>query len=125
LAELPLALKELPAPAPASSFLYNNTRPNHFTLQLQSKPITPSPHYIFYTHTYTHAYTNPTAIMTRADTEQVKVHYKGNEDDFVIMAESVEAVKRWKEDKSTPLVDVVNSFDVFTTHKYVNPALPI
>jgi hypothetical protein len=59
--------------------------------------------------------------MTRADTEQIKVHYKGNEDDFVIMAESVEAVKRWKEDKSTPLIDVVNSFDVFTTHKYVTP----
>jgi len=57
--------------------------------------------------------------MVRADTEQVKIHYKGNEDDFVIMAESVEAVKKWKEDKSTPLVEVVNSFDVFCTHKYV------
>jgi len=56
--------------------------------------------------------------MTRADTEQIKVHYKGNDDDFVVMAESIEAVKRWKEDKSTPLVDVVNSFDVFTTHKH-------
>jgi hypothetical protein len=61
--------------------------------------------------------------MTRADTEQIKVHYKGNEDDFIVMAESVEAVKRWKEDKSTPLVDVVNSFDVFTTHKYVPPSI--
>jgi hypothetical protein len=58
--------------------------------------------------------------MTRADNDQVKVHYKGNEDDFIIMAESVEAVKKWKEDKSTPLVDVVNSFDVFCTHKYVS-----
>jgi hypothetical protein len=60
--------------------------------------------------------------MTRADSDQVKVHYKGSEDDFVVMAESIDAVKRWKEDKSTPLVDVVNSFDVFTTHKYVDPS---
>jgi Shwachman-Bodian-Diamond syndrome (SBDS) protein len=57
--------------------------------------------------------------MTRADTEQTKVHYKGKDDDFVIIAESPDAVKRWKGDKTVPLVDVVNSFDVFCTHKYV------
>jgi hypothetical protein len=57
--------------------------------------------------------------MTRADTYQTKIHYKGNEDDFVILVESVEAVKKWKEDKTIPLVDVVNSFDVFATHKSV------
>jgi len=56
--------------------------------------------------------------MTRADTDLVKVHFKGKEDDFIIMAESSDAVKKWKNDKSTPLVDVVNSFDVFTTHKH-------
>jgi len=56
--------------------------------------------------------------MTRADTYQTKIHYKGNEDDFVILVESVEAVKKWKEDKTIPLVDVVNSFDVFATHKH-------
>lgn len=60
--------------------------------------------------------------MVRGDTEQVKVHYKGNEDDFIVMAESVEAVKKWKEDKTIPLVDVVNSFDVFHTNKYVDGA---
>ncbi|KAF2435531.1 putative RNA binding protein [Tothia fuscella] len=53
--------------------------------------------------------------MTRADTQQVKVHFKGSKDDFIVMAESVEAVKKWKEDKSVPLVEVVNSFDVFHT----------
>jgi hypothetical protein len=57
--------------------------------------------------------------MTRADTQQVKVHFKGTQDDFVVMAESVEAVKKWKTDKSIPLVDVVNSFDVFHTDGFV------
>jgi ribosome maturation protein Sdo1 len=56
--------------------------------------------------------------MTRADTEQVKVHYKGAEDDFIVMAESVDAVNEWKKDSSKPLVDVVNSFDVFVTGKH-------
>lgn len=56
--------------------------------------------------------------MTRADTQQTKIHYKGTEDDFIIMVDSADAVKKYKEDKSTPLVDVVNSFDVFATHKY-------
>ena len=48
---------------------------------------------------------------------QSKVHYKGNDDDFVIIVEDVEQVKKWKEDKSIPLIDVVNSFDIFCTHK--------
>jgi len=56
--------------------------------------------------------------MTRADGEVTKVHYRGQEDDFVVMIEGPEAVKRWKADKSVPLVDVVNSFDIFVTHKY-------
>src|ERR1700742_574661 len=55
--------------------------------------------------------------MTRADTEQVKVHFKGGDDDFIVMAESVDAVKAWKKDSSKPLVDVVNSFQVFVTGK--------
>jgi len=56
--------------------------------------------------------------MTKGDTQQTKIHYKGTEDDFIIMVESAEAVKKWKEDKTVPLVDVVNSFDVFTTGKH-------
>jgi ribosome maturation protein Sdo1 len=55
--------------------------------------------------------------MVRGDSEQVKVHYKGNDDDFIVMAESIDAVKKFKEDQSVPLVDVVDSFDVFVTHK--------
>ena len=50
---------------------------------------------------------------------QTKVHYKGNDDDFVIMVESEQAVKDWKADKSVPLSQVVSGWKVFTTHKYV------
>lgn len=55
--------------------------------------------------------------MPRGEGETVKVHYKGSDDDFIVMAESISAVNKWKEDKSTALVDVVDSFDVFVTHK--------
>jgi hypothetical protein len=55
--------------------------------------------------------------MTKGDTEVVKVHFRGKEDDFIVMAESPEAVNKWRADKSIPLIDVVNGFDVFTTHK--------
>lgn len=54
--------------------------------------------------------------MVRADGNITKIHYKGQEDDFVMIVESAEAVKKWKEDKTVPLVDVVNSFDIFITH---------
>ncbi|KAE9988826.1 hypothetical protein EG328_007430 [Venturia inaequalis] len=56
--------------------------------------------------------------MTKGETQQTKIHYKGTEDDFIILVESEEAVKKWKEDKTIPLVDVVQSFDVFTTGKH-------
>jgi ribosome maturation protein Sdo1 len=55
--------------------------------------------------------------MPRGEGENVKVHFKGSDDDFIVMAESIDAVNKWREDKSTPLVDVVDSFDVFITHK--------
>lgn len=57
--------------------------------------------------------------MVKADGVQTKVHYKGAEDDFIIIVEDAEIVKKWKGDKTIPLVDVVNAFDVFCTHKYV------
>jgi ribosome maturation protein Sdo1 len=59
--------------------------------------------------------------MTRAETEQVKVHYKGNTEDFIVLAESMDAVKEFKKNPSgstVPLVDIVNSFDVFVTNKH-------
>jgi ribosome maturation protein Sdo1 len=56
--------------------------------------------------------------MTRGEAEQIKVHYKGQEDDFIVLAESSSAVHKWRKDKSIPLVEVLSSFDVFVTHKH-------
>lgn len=57
--------------------------------------------------------------MVRGQGIQSKVHYKGKDEDFVVMVEDAEIVKKWKTDKTIPLVDVVNSFTVFTTDRYV------
>jgi len=57
--------------------------------------------------------------MVRGQGLQAKVHYKGKDEDFVVMVEDVDIVKKWKNDRSIPLVDVVNSFTVFTTDRYV------
>jgi len=46
-----------------------------------------------------------------------KVHYKGQEDDFIVFVESSEDLKNWKGDRSIPLAQVVNSFKIFVTHK--------
>jgi hypothetical protein len=56
----------------------------------------------------------------RGNDQQVKVHYKGNNDDFIVFVESAKAVQEWKADKSVPLVQVVNSFKVFVTGGYVS-----
>jgi hypothetical protein len=55
----------------------------------------------------------------RADGQITKVHYKGNVDDFIVIIDSPDALRKWKGDKTVPLVDVVDSFDVFVTHGYV------
>ncbi|KAF2139957.1 uncharacterized protein K452DRAFT_274549 [Aplosporella prunicola CBS 121167] len=55
--------------------------------------------------------------MTRGNAAQVKVHFKGKEDDFVIFVDSIQAVKDWKNDKSVPLAQVVSGWKVFCTHK--------
>lgn len=55
--------------------------------------------------------------MTRGDINQVRVHYKGNDEVFMVLIDSVEDYNKWREDKSTPLAQVVSSFKVFTTGK--------
>lgn len=50
-------------------------------------------------------------------TEQTKVHYKGNEDDFIIFIDDVEAYKKWQSDKSVPLAHFISAFKIFVTHK--------
>ena len=36
----------------------------------------------------------------------------------MVIVESLEAVTRYRKDSSVPLVDVMNSFDVFVTNKH-------
>jgi ribosome maturation protein Sdo1 len=35
-----------------------------------------------------------------------------------VIVESVEAVAKYRKDSSTPLIDVVDSFDIFVTNKH-------
>jgi hypothetical protein len=55
--------------------------------------------------------------MARGEAQQTKVHFKGKDDDYIVIAESLEAINKWKKDSSIPLADVVGSFDVFVTGK--------
>ena len=53
----------------------------------------------------------------RGNAPQVKCHYKGKDDDFIVFVESKEAVLNWRQDKSVPLAQVVGGFKIFCTHK--------
>jgi hypothetical protein len=55
--------------------------------------------------------------MARGEAPQVKCHYKGKDDDFVIFVDDAKVAREWKTDKSIPLAQVVSSFKVFVTHK--------
>lgn len=57
--------------------------------------------------------------MTRGESVQTKVHYKGSNDDFVVFVDDVSTYNQWRKDKSVPLAHFVSTFNVFTTHKYV------
>lgn len=60
--------------------------------------------------------------MPRGNTPQVKVHYAGKDEDFIIFVDDVQSVQKWKDDRSIPLAQVVSGFKIFVTHKYVpNP----
>lgn len=61
--------------------------------------------------------------MTRGESTQSKVHYKGSNDDFIVIVDDAEAYKQWLNDSSVPLAHFVSSFKVFITHKYVARAL--
>lgn len=51
----------------------------------------------------------------KGNTSEVRVHYKGSNDDFIVIVDSAQAVKDWKKDSSMPLAQVVGSFKVFVT----------
>ncbi|EMF14425.1 RNA binding protein [Sphaerulina musiva SO2202] len=59
----------------------------------------------------------------RGNDPQTKVHYKGSNDDFVIIVESAQAVQDWKKDSSIPLSQVVAGWKVFVTHKQGNTGI--
>lgn len=56
---------------------------------------------------------------TSGNTEQVKVHFKGKSEDFIIFVDSPEAVQNWKKDSSIPLAQVIDGWKIFVTHGYV------
>jgi hypothetical protein len=57
--------------------------------------------------------------MTRGTVQEAKVHYRGQNihDDFLVYISDVETFQRWKKDKSVPMVDVLDGYKVFVTHK--------
>ncbi|EGV64915.1 hypothetical protein PSN45_005268 [Yamadazyma tenuis] len=46
-----------------------------------------------------------------------KIFYKGEENDFVVFVEDREALDKFREDSSIPLVDVISVFQVFTNRQ--------
>ncbi|OTB06665.1 hypothetical protein M426DRAFT_318721 [Hypoxylon sp. CI-4A] len=56
--------------------------------------------------------------MTKGEATQVKVHYKGKEDDFIIFVDDFETYKKWKDDRSTPMAHFISTFKIFVTHKH-------
>ncbi|KAJ3477630.1 hypothetical protein NLG97_g8790 [Lecanicillium saksenae] len=55
--------------------------------------------------------------MTRGESVQTKIHYKGANDDFIIFVDDVETYNKWKTDKSIPLAHFISSFRIFHTNK--------
>ncbi|KAI4756417.1 hypothetical protein E4T52_11494 [Aureobasidium sp. EXF-3400] len=52
----------------------------------------------------------------RGNAPQVKVHFKGSDDDYIIFVESAQAVRDWKADKSNAIANFVGGFKVFVSH---------
>ncbi|KAF3017466.1 hypothetical protein G7054_g4615 [Neopestalotiopsis clavispora] len=55
--------------------------------------------------------------MVKGEASQVKVHYKGKEDDFLIFIDDVSDYKKWQGDKSIPMSHFISAFKIFVTHK--------
>lgn len=56
-------------------------------------------------------------LKMKGNATQVKVHFKGQDDDFLIFVDDLETYKKWQEDKSVPLAHFVSAFKIFVTHK--------
>lgn len=48
---------------------------------------------------------------------QVKVHYKGSDDDYLVFVDDLETFKKWQSDKSIPMAHFISTFKIFVTHK--------
>jgi hypothetical protein len=57
--------------------------------------------------------------MTRGNTKQSKVYYKGRTEDFVVFVADINAAQNWKKDHSIPLAQVMDGWKIFTSHQYV------
>jgi hypothetical protein len=57
--------------------------------------------------------------MARGNDTASKVFYKGKSEDFVVFVDDLEILKKWRNDRSIPLADVVNGWKIFVTHRYV------
>jgi hypothetical protein len=59
----------------------------------------------------------PPFRMTRGNTRQSKVYYKGRTEDFVIFVADITAVQNWKKDHTLPLAQVMDGWKIFTSHQ--------
>ncbi|GFP52702.1 hypothetical protein ACSS6W_003210 [Trichoderma asperelloides] len=55
--------------------------------------------------------------MTRGESTQSKVHYKGKQEDFLVFVDDVDTYKKWQSDKSIPPAHFISTFNVFLTHR--------
>jgi hypothetical protein len=57
--------------------------------------------------------------MTRGNTQEVKVHYRGQNvhDDFLVYVTDADLLVKWRKDKTIPMTEVIDSYKVFVTHK--------
>lgn len=55
--------------------------------------------------------------MARGGVNKPLVHYKGTTDDFIVYIDSPEDYRKWLNDKSIPLAQVVAAFKIFQTGK--------
>jgi hypothetical protein len=53
--------------------------------------------------------------MARGNAGNTKVFYQGASEGFVVFVESEELVRKWKEDKSIPMTEVVAGFKILTS----------
>jgi len=84
--------------------------PTHPTPKHHTTPHTNTPH--------THHHHSLTQAKMGGDRKLTKVFLSKNDQDFIIIIADSDTLSRWKKDKSVPLTQVVDSFQVFTTHKH-------